>query len=482
MEKQYEMQYNTATNRQIGFFALNNTATNIYLFMFIFVVYYATGIAGLGVVLVGTITTAMRMWDGVTDPIIGFLIDRTETKFGKFRPFMIVGNIMLAIMMLIIVQTTHLVPESMRVLYFIGMYALYIIGYTFQTACTRAAQTVLTNSPKQRPMFSLFDAIYNTILFTGGQFFISEYLAPKHGGFTMGFFNELLMYGIALGMVFTLLSVSSIWNKDIKEYWGAGDVVRTKFKDYWPILKGNRAMQMLVVSAATDKLAAQVRMQAPVVVMVYGVLMGNYALSGRVGLITVLPTVLVTFAGIDYAKRLGIKKAYVLATILSIVFWGALGLFMMVADLTTISISGGLNVNTLIYLGLLTLGMAVAAVGGNIVIPMIADCADYETYKSHRYVPGMMATIFSFVDKMVSAFAATVVALAVATIGFTDVLPQIDDVATPQLKAITIFLFVGVPILGWLASLVAMKFYPLNGTKMEEVQHELNARRAAVNE
>jgi Na+/melibiose symporter-like transporter len=156
-----------------------------------FVAYYATGVAGLTVVVVSTILTAMRLFDGITDPIIGYFIDKTESKFGKFRPLMIVGNIILAVTVLIMYNVTHLLPDSLQLLFFILIYAVHIIGYTFQTACTKAAQTVLTNDPKQRPLFSIFDATYNIALFTGMQIVVASYLVPKYGGFTMGLFSEL---------------------------------------------------------------------------------------------------------------------------------------------------------------------------------------------------------------------------------------------------------------------------------------------------
>lgn len=54
---------------------------------------------------------------------------------------------------------------------------------------------------------------------------------------------------------------------------------------------------------------------------------------------------------------------------------------------------------------------------GNIVIPMTADCADYETYRSGKYVPGLMGTLFSFVDKIVSSFAPMIAGLVFAEDG-----------------------------------------------------------------
>ena len=101
---------------------------------------------------------------------------------------------------------------------------------------------------------------------------------------------------------------------------------------------------------------------------------------------------------------------------------------------------------------------------------MISDCADYETYLSGRFVPGMMGTLFSFVDKMISSFATTIVAMSVAAIGFTTRMPDVTDAYSSQIFWVTMFLFIGMPMLGWIASIIAMKFYPLDKAKMDEVQ------------
>lgn len=475
MENSNQVVYNHAKPWQIGFFALNNTATNLYMFLFMFISYYATGIAGLLVVAVSTILTAMRIFDGITDPIIGYVIDKTKTKLGKFRPYMLIGNVILAITSVIIFKTTHLLPQGFRLLFFILIYVFYIIGYTFQTATTKSAQTVLTNDPKQRPLFTLFDAIYNTVLFIGMQMLISVVLVPKYGGFTNGLFNELLLIVIPVSLIFTVLAISSIWDKDVEANWGTGEVEKIRFRDYWPVIKRNRPLQMLIVSASTDKLANSVKGNATTTVIIYGILIANYALSGKLMLITAVPTILITMFGIQFARRLGIRKAYVVATWLSIILSLVLFAFMWLVDLTTISLSP-INLTTVLYLVILSLLGGVVAIGGNIVIPMIADTSDYETYRSGQYIPGMIGTIFSFVDKLISSLATVVVGALVAMIGYTETLPQVGETATTSLFWIGMIFFIFVPILGWLASLVAMKFYKLDGEEMKRIQQDLHDR------
>jgi len=460
---------------QIGFFALNNTATNLYMFAMLFISYYATGIAGVAVVAISTILSAMRIFDGVTDPIIGYIIDKTNSKLGKFRPYIILGNIILIISMLLLFNVTHHIPEPFLLPFFIFVYAVHIIGYTFQTACTKAAQTVLTNDPKQRPIFSAFDATYNTILFVGGQYFIASYLQPKHGGFNQGFFNELNTIVIILGVIFTALAVIGLWEKDRTKYFGfAEKSVKTSFKDYWPVIKRNRPLQMLVIAASTDKLAGQIQRQPVVPVMFFGILLGDYALSGTVSMITIIPTLIITYLGVAYARKKGLKNTFVGAT------WGALlsfilllVMFLVINDPTTISLSN-LGMTTIAFLVLYTLGYSFMGLTGNLVIPMIADTSDYETHITGRYVPGMIGTIFSFVDKMISALASTIVGVMLAAIGFKSVFPEVDTQLTTGLLGMALFFMLGIPILGWIASLIAMKFYKLDDKYMAEIQAEIS--------
>ena len=89
-----------------------------------------------------------------------------------------------------------------------------------------------------------------------------------------------------------------------------------------------------------------------------------------------------------------------------------------------------------------------------------------------------MGTLFSFVDKLVSSLAATVVALFYSMVGFKDALP---DTLTPYSDGIfwaTIGCFVLLPIVGWLCNVVAMHFYPLTKEKMEEIQAEIGRIKA----
>lgn len=470
---QEQVVYNKAKMWQIAFFALNNTATNVFFMLMMYVSYYVNGIAGIAVVTVSFLLTAMRIFDGFTDPVIGYIIDKTDTKFGKFRPTIALGYTIIVLSVLLLFNTLHKVPSGLRVIYFIFVYGMYIIGYTFQTACTKAAQTCLTNDPKQRPKFTLFDGIYNIIMFAGSAIYVSNYLVPKHGGFTLPMFEEFVLVCLIGSGVMTVLALIGIAQKDKKEFFGLGaEGPKVEFKDYVDVIKNNRAIQMLIFAASTDKLAGSTMRHATVLVIIFGIVAGDYGLSGQISAITILPTLLVLMIGIRYAGKLGQKQALVGSTWLAIVFGTLVGGIVLFGDMTTLSFS---NVNTLTIVFCITyiLMGGFAGISGNIVIPMIADCADYETYRSGRYVPGMMGTLFSFIDKMVSSFATSIVGLTLALVGFNQALPTVDTPLSNGLLYAGVFLFVGLPILGWIISLVAMKFYPLDAEKMKVIQKEI---------
>ena len=153
---------NRAKPYQLVLFPLNNGATNVYFVLILsYVAQFGSSILKLGM-FASIMVTVMRVADAVTDPIIGAMMDRTSTKIGKFRPFMILGSAVMAVSVVCLYILTPLIPESMmwaRYAAFVVVYFVWVIGYTFQTSCTRAGQTVLTNDPNQRPMFTIFNTV-----------------------------------------------------------------------------------------------------------------------------------------------------------------------------------------------------------------------------------------------------------------------------------------------------------------------------------
>ena len=281
-----------------------------------------------------------------------------------------------------------------------------------------------------------------------------------------------------MSAIFTIIAVISIAPKDRSEFFGTGKPVKVGLKDYWDTLKNNRAIQMLVLSASTDKLGSSAKSSAVMVAMFACIAGSNLLQSNVTGLVTI-PSTIVCFLFISFfATRLGQRKAMLIGSVGGLITNGILAALWLFGDPTTMTSNpetGALNWGyfLIIYLVFTIITAGFQGISGNIVIPMTADCADYEVYRTGKYVPGLMGTLFSFVDKLVSSFAPMVAGIMFSMCGFTDHNPVMGDPVTPGLRMGVVFCAYGMIMIGLVCNLIAMKFYPLTKEKMEEIQDEV---------
>ena len=485
---------NRAKLYQLVLFPLNNGATNVYYVLVLsYIATFGSNVLALGTLFASVMVTAMRLCDAITDPIIGALMDRTNGKFGKFRPFMAIGNIIMAVSILILYGITPMIPDTMmwaRYAAFVGLYFVWVIGYTFQTSCTRSGQTVLTNDPKQRPLFTIFNTV-GSLLGMGIMQFLAPILAKSYeGGYSSaGFFRTLAPVGIAMSVVLTILAIIGIWEKDQPKYFGIGGEKPQKVKvsEYIQIIKENKPMQRLMIAGAGTKLALSIANNTTVLCMLYGCMMGAY--DGLylpmmvLGYLFSVPFFLLSVRTsqkkgqkASLTKYVGVALACYVGVLVLLLLWGH-------GDAFRLSLLGqnGLSINLYTVLFVLFFGIGYGAyyATADMPIPMVADCSDYETYRSGKYIPGIMGTLFSLVDKLVSSLAATVVGIAVTFIGLNN-LPTQYDPYTPGMNVVVIVLFCAIPMVAWAATLIAMKGYALTGEKMKEIQAVNACRRDAV--
>jgi len=467
--------YHNAEKWQIAFFALNNTATNTAFVLIMYYAFFTQNVLGLSAAIVGGIATAMRMFDGFTDPIIGFILDKTDTKFGKYRPFMLAGNIILVVM---IIALFNVPPEwSTQTKYIVTaiLYGLAIIGYTFQTSCTKGAQAALTNDPAQRPLFTFFDAIYNTLLFAGATWFIMTYMAPKYAQNVNdpALWSTVSVIFMGASFLMTIMAIIGIWSKDRTKFFGlAENAVEIKFKDAWEVLKNNRPLQMLIVAASTDKLALTARRAG--FVYFFSNILYNTALQGTFSVWVMAPAILVTYLGVKYAEKVGLKNAFVKLT------WMGTILILVLLVITPMLAEGELTTGVIILLIVLGAQYAISQLAGNIVIPMIADCTDYESCRSGRFMSGFIGTIFSFVDKMISSLGTVIIGFSIALAGYGGQKIPPNSPVNQSLEIAIMFIVFGLPLIGHVASLIAMKFYPLDDKRMAEIQEEIDDKKTAT--
>ena len=488
-----ENKMNRAKFYQLALFPMNNGATNVYFVLILsYVATFGENILGL-VGFASIMVTLMRLFDAITDPIIGALMDKTNTRFGKFRPFMVIGNIIMAVSVIVLYVFTPMIPASMkwaRYAAFTVLYAVWVIGYTFQTSVTRAAQPVLTDDPNQRPLFTIFNTI-GSLAGMGVMQFIGPILAGDgfFGDYNATWFAVMTPIGIAMSVLLTILAIIGIWEKDNEKYFGLGGKSEpVKISEYIQIVKTNKPLQRLMIAGGGCKLALAIATNVTVLCMLYGCMMGNYD-----GLYLPMMVLGYVFSAPFFAltvrtsQKHGQKRSLMTyVTVALVCYIGVLALLLLWQPgdpaLNLRFMEGGklsLNLYTVAFLLLFGIGYGAYYSTADMPIPMVADCADYETYRSGKFIPGIMGTLFSLVDKLVSSLSATVVSLAVGFIGYSG-LPTKTTPYMDGMNWVVIALFCIVPMAAWAATLIAMRGYELDGKRVKTINAVNAARKEAI--
>ena len=486
---------NRAKLYQLALFPLNNGATNVYYVLILtYIATFGNQVLGLAMVFASFMVTGMRVFDAITDPIIGALMDKTNGRFGKFRPFMVIGNVVMAISVIVLYCVTPLIPANMmwlRYTAFIVLYAVWVIGYTFQTSVTRAGQAVLTNDPKQRPLFTIFNTI-GSLAGMGVMQFIGPIMAGDRfaGDYNASWFAIMTPIGIIVSVSLTTLAIIGIWEKDNSKYFGIGGDKKQKLKvsEYVQIVKANKPLQRLMIAGGGCKLALSIATNITVLIMIYSCMMGNYDslyLPMMVlGYVFSVPFFALT---VRTSQKKGQKASLMTYVRLALICYiGVLVLLLLWkhGDPTrNLSIMGenGLSINLYTIAFILCFGIGYGAyyATADMPIPMVADCADYETYRSGRFIPGIMGTLFSLVDKLVSSLSATVVSIALLFIGVHDLPTKLTPYVS-GMNWVVIVLFCLIPMCAWALTLWAMKGYELDGARIKTIQAVNAARKAAI--
>jgi GPH family glycoside/pentoside/hexuronide:cation symporter len=155
-------------------YGLGDTASNIvFQSVMMFLTFFYTDIFGLSPAAVGTMFLAVRVLDAITDPVMGAIADRTQTRWGKFRPYLIWLALPYALIC-VLAFTTPDWSDSAKLLYAYATYALLMIMYTAINIPYCALGGVLTNDPRERVSLQS----YRFVLASAGGLMVSGLTLP----------------------------------------------------------------------------------------------------------------------------------------------------------------------------------------------------------------------------------------------------------------------------------------------------------------
>ena len=117
---------------------------------------------GIATVAVGGILTFTRIFYAITDPMLAFIYDKVNTRFGKVRILLAAGWVVMVLGVLLMFNWAA--GKGHGIIAFILIYMLYIIGYTLYNMTGQTLFPLMTNDPKQRPMVGVWSTIFNYIV------------------------------------------------------------------------------------------------------------------------------------------------------------------------------------------------------------------------------------------------------------------------------------------------------------------------------
>ena len=472
------VQYRRAKLWQIILYACN-AFVGMSVYSLIGMASYAASIGfGIGTAVIGVILTGTRILDGVTDPMLAFLYDKVNTKFGKIRILMIVGFAIEAVALLCMYDWAA--GKGLGTVAFVLFYVIYVIGYTIVNMTAQTIPPLMTNDPKQRPTLGVWMTALNYMVPMALTMLLNVVLLPKFGGtYSQEFLSvacKLCLTLAAIGVVLVCIGVSE-YDKPENFQGLTKERQPLKVKDMVEVLKGNRPLQCYIISAASDKIAQVTASQAVIITMLNGIIIGNMGISTILTVIGMLPSIVFAVVGAKYAGKHGNMETIVTWTKICIVISVIMCAFFVVINPKDIAKMGAI---TIVYV-VLTL----CKNGANMCVStantaFMSDLIYYELDRSGRYVPAVVTGTYSFLDKLISSFGAAIATGAVALVGYTSTVPQPGDPATPAIFWLTMFLTFGLPIIGWICTLAAMKFCKLNKAEMVEVQKRIAAKKEAL--
>ncbi len=472
------VQYRRAKLWQIILYACN-AFIGMSIYSLIGMASYTASIGfGISTAAVGVILTCTRVFDAVTDPMLAFIYDKVNTKFGKIRILLITGFVIEALALMAMYNWAA--GKGLGMVAFIVIYVIYVIGYTLANMTAQTIPPLLTNDPKQRPTVGVWSTALNYLIPMTLSIVLNVVLLPKFGGtYNLEFLSAACKVCLAIAFVGLILVCIAVSEYDKPENFAGLATKREplKVKDMVEVLKSNRPLQCYIASAASDKIAQQTASQAVITTMLSGIIIGNMGLATILSVAGMLPSIIFAIVGAKYAGKHGSQRTIITWTKICIGVSAVMWLFFIVIDPSQIA---NMGIFTVLYV-ILTLcknGSMMCVSTAN--TSFMSDIIDYELDRSGRYIPAVVTGTYSLLDKIISSVSALIATGAVALIGYTTTMPQPGEACTPQIFWLTMIITFGLPILGWICTLVAMRLCKLDKEEMVEVQKRIADKKAAA--
>lgn len=454
--------------------------------------FFYTDVFGLATAAAGVMFFVSRILDAFFDVVIGMTADRTKSRWGKFRPYILWGAVPLAVMA-VLTFTTPAFSEAGKVVYAYATFIVFMFLYSTVNIPYTALLGVISGDPVDRTSASSFKFVGAYL----GGFIVSATVLPLaahfgHESVAKGWQMTMGVYGIAAVVFFlvTFLSTKERIQPIAKEKTSVRNDLNDLSKNTpWILLFIVTILFILFVcirmSVTTHYFKYYVGEQAsPLVTDVYNFLL-TYLINPIGGIFGSTPnapleqgykygyevlasifntlgqgTSLIGVLLVPwFAKLLGRKNAVIVLFVIALICTGAF-YFFKPEDLLLIFVFQ--------FLGSVTGGPISA-----LIWVLYADTADYSEWKTGRRATGLVFSASIMSNKIGWAVGSMIAAFILGQTGFVANIVQNIEVLNGLKAMMSVIPFV----VGLLALLILAFFYKLNEPTMQKIKVELDARR-----
>ena len=439
-------QHQLKLSEKVGY-ACGDVASNFYWRVFdVFLFIFYTDVFGLSAAAVGTMMLVTRLIDAFSDPLMGAIADRTKTRFGKFRPYLLWGIIPM-VAAGVLTFTVPDVSDGNKLIWAYATYIFMMLAYTFINVPYGALLGVVTADSQQRTTLTSFRFIG---AFSGGS--IVAYMTPElvaylgQGNEALGWQYTMLVYGLVAAVLFAITFFST------KERIAPPANQKTSVMQDLKDLTQNGPWKVLFVLALIIMMTISLRGSTGTFYFKYYVerpdLIGSFAMVYMIALaIGAASTPLLT-KFIDKRRLLMILMAIVAA--LSLTFY-----FVPKENIT------------LMFVLQILIGLALGP-KSPLVFSMYADTADFSQWRTGRRATAMIFSAAAFSQKLGGALAGAMIGWLLASLGYAA-----NQVQTDASQAGIVLLMTLIPAVFAAIAVPLIYFYPLDDKKLAKLQQDL---------
>lgn len=416
-------------------FGLGDFSNNgIFTFVSTYLMFYYTDVAGLSLGAISVILFVGRVVDAICSPLMGIVVDKTNTRWGKCRPFLGLGILPACILVVLMFSLPDGMNASKKAVLAVGIYVLYSIVYAFMNVPYSTMISVLTGDNRERVSLNLFKTAgsnLGAIFVTAATLKVVEMLGGADaGGFskTSIFFGILFLIGSLMCAVFTRERVKPDREAPVKVKESLWAVKENK---PWLIFCG---VQFLALSVFIT------RNQGIIYYAKY--FLGNEDIGSVMLTITSVMSLAVSFGLPALSRRLGLRNCVIFGNVI----W--------CAAMAGSWFAGRSVWQVLAFHVLASLGWSIAT---GMIFVLLAQTIDYGQWKSGIRPQGLFTSLLSFVQKIGIAFAGVVCSQVLNLGGYVA-----NQEATEEVLLAIKVLFCGLPLVLSLCVIVLMRFYHLD--------------------